>query len=125
MLAERWPSGTQPIASKPEPVVAKIERQWAASPGFSRPTRGIEFLNGVIVGYRFFAGACRSYAVRPVEIVTFLASESFIKPSVSWVVSAMFMRSVLWRGLGVSRISAWMNWRSRFARDRWGFCGNP
>ena len=50
MLAERWPSGTQPIASKPEPVVAKIERQWAASPGLSRATRGIEFLNGVIVG---------------------------------------------------------------------------
>jgi hypothetical protein len=30
--------------------------------------------------------------------VTFLASESFIRPSVSWVVSAMFMRSVLRRG---------------------------
>ena len=44
----------------PEPVVAKIERQWAASPGLSRATRGIEFLNGVIVGYRFFAGACKS-----------------------------------------------------------------
>ena len=50
MLAERWPSGTQPIASKPEPVVPKIERQCAASPGLSRATRGSEFLSGVIVG---------------------------------------------------------------------------
>ena len=50
MLAERWPSGTHPIASKPEPVIELMVRQRAASPGFKRATRGIEFLSGVIVG---------------------------------------------------------------------------
>ena len=50
MLAVRWPSGTQPIASKPEPVTDAMVRQRAASPGFVRATRGSEFLSGVITG---------------------------------------------------------------------------
>jgi len=50
MLALRWPSGTQPIASKPEPAIEPTVRQRAASPGFNRCTRGIEFLSGVMMG---------------------------------------------------------------------------
>ena len=46
----RWPSGTQPIASKPEPVIELMVRQRAASPGLSRCTRGSEFLSGVMIG---------------------------------------------------------------------------
>ena len=50
MLAVRWPSGTQPIASKPEPVIEAIVRQRAASPGYWRCTRGSEFRSGVMMG---------------------------------------------------------------------------
>ena len=46
----RWPSGTQPIASKPEPVIEVIVRQRAASPGLRRATRGSEFRSGVMIG---------------------------------------------------------------------------
>jgi hypothetical protein len=50
MLAVRWPSGTQPIASKPEPVTDAMVRQRAASPGLARATRGSALRSGVITG---------------------------------------------------------------------------
>src|SRR6266851_3076522 len=62
---ERCPSGTQPIASKPEPVSAVTWRQLVAVP-VPPPTRAIALRIGVTTGERFFAGACRSKATRPV-----------------------------------------------------------
>ncbi len=46
---ERWPSGTQPIASKPEPIIALTWRQFVAEP-IPPPTRGMMFLIGVTKG---------------------------------------------------------------------------
>jgi hypothetical protein len=46
---ERWPSGTHPIASKPEPIIALIWRQFVAEPT-PPPTRGMMFLSGVTNG---------------------------------------------------------------------------
>src|SRR5439155_7318696 len=88
---ERCPSGTQPIESKPEPVSAVTWRQFVAVP-VPPPTRGIELRIGVTTGKRFFAGACRSKATRPVPVEIDLAIRSsgvrsapLTRSSVSWV----------------------------------------
>ena len=49
IVPERWPSGTHPIESKPEPMIALIWRQFVAEPT-PPPTRGITFLSGVTNG---------------------------------------------------------------------------
>jgi len=46
---ERWPSGTHPIASKPEPMMALTARQLVAVP-VPPPTRGKELRIGVTNG---------------------------------------------------------------------------
>src|SRR5207237_9216809 len=60
---ERWPSGTHPIESKREPMIAFTCRQFVAEPT-PPPTRGTMFRRGVTNGYRFLAGAGRSMANR-------------------------------------------------------------
>jgi hypothetical protein len=49
MAPDRWPSGIQPMASKPEPRMARTTYQLVAVP-VPPPTRGSRFRMGVATG---------------------------------------------------------------------------
>src|ERR1700761_2973021 len=57
--------------------MALTARQFVAVP-VPPPTRGIEFLIGVIKGYKFFEGACRSYATKPGAVLMLFATVSSV-----------------------------------------------
>src|SRR3954468_20989252 len=63
------------MASNPEPIRALTCFQLVAGP-VPPLTRGITFRIGVTTGYRFFDGACRSYATRPAPLAIVFARSS-------------------------------------------------